>query len=577
MPYAPGKSIYGFPKETDGSLARLAAAFHAVKPGATLYSPATYVYQWCSTGWELVWGATVNPPTSVTAAYVAAGTKVTVSWAAPVPNLATSYTVRRSDGLIVAQGVTALTVDDDAALLGSSSYTVEAVSGSVVSTRTASNTVTVDMLPATATATVAGETIVVSWTPNVAQGEPDQWRIYNATDGGWLSGLLPGSQRSFTTVAMTPGRTFTVGVYPYLSGAQGNGRNTNTVGIIPRPTQPQSLVASGISNLAYTFNGPAAGVATSYDLDYYIASWVPWKYGITSGGPHNLGTTSCAYVRSRTNAPGGTSAWTQTGPTCPVNDVTGPPSTAVSVGAWDIGQAALNVSWPSHYDSSGNGITRLQYSINGGGWTEQNVVYPAGPAWSGLTGGFGRGVQVSFRLRMTDALGNETYGPASGNVWTRPLGGAIAYPNLSKTWGAQSGWGWLGNDRVIGGNYGGNENYGFWFYGTQISDLCKGHTPDRMYFWSQKVSGLSSAGNAYIAWHNAAYYDGGVPGVGDVFHAPNLGTAADNTQFGAGWYPGFANGTYRGACVIGNGQPFKALYGMSEAGSSGAITIYFDQ
>jgi hypothetical protein len=575
MPFATGRTIYGFPKETDGSLARLASAFHAVRPGETTYSPATYVYQWCSTGWELIWGAAIAPPTGVTAVWVAAGTKVRVSWVAPAINLATSYTVRRFDGSIVASGVTALTVDDDLPTPGTGTYTVEATNGTAVSTRAASPTLSINLICASASAVASGETIVVSWTPNAA-GDPDYWKVYNATDGGWLSGNLAGNVRSFQTTSMTPGRVFTLGVYPFLSNVQDNGRNANPVGIPPRPTRPQSWGASGISNLAYTFWGPDAGAADSYDMDYYITSWVPWAYGITSGGPHNLGTTQCAYVRSRTNSAGMSSPWTQSGPACPVNDVTGPPSTAVSVGAWDIGQAALNVSWPSHYDSSGNGITRLQYSINGGGWQEQSVAYPAGPAWSGLTGGFGRGVQVSFRLRMTDALGNETYGPASANVWTRPLGGGIVYPNLTKTWGAQSGWGWLGNDRVIGGNYGGNENYGFWFYGTAIQDFCHTHTPDRMYFWSHKVSGLSSSGIAYIAWHNGAYYDGGVPGVGDIFHAPNLAVNADNTQFGAGWYPGFANGTYRGACVIGNGAAFKALYGLAEDGNSGAMTIYFD-
>ena len=186
-------------------------------------------------------------------------------------------------------------------------------------------------------------------------------------------------------------------------------------------------------------------------------------------------------------------------------------------------------------------------------------------------------MEIQLRLRTTDALGNQTIGPGSDRVWTRPLGGVVLYPDTSITWGSTSGFGWMGNDRCVGGSYGGNENYGFWFYGNRIVATCKTFTPDRMYFDCQKVNGLSSAGTAYIAVHNAMNYDGSVPVVGGVFHAPSLGVGESNEQFGAGWYPGFANGTYKGAVVVGNGQPFKALYGKSENGNSGAITIYFDQ
>ena len=517
------------------------------------------------------------PPPSVTAVYVPTGTKVTVSWTAPDTTGADEWVIRRFNGTVVATvPIGTLTVDDASPIPGTGTYTVEGTFGSFAGSKAYSASMTISLQPATASMTLSGETFVVSWTPNATEGIPDQWRVYNATEGAWVSGLLAGSATTFTTAAQTAGRVHTLAVYPYLSGVQATGRNTNAVGVPPRVTTSQTLTAVGISNLRYQFAGPSAGLAASYDLDYYVSSWVAWKYGITSGGPHDLATSSPAYVRSRTNSGGMSSAWTQTGPVTPVTDVSGPPSTAITIGAWDVAQAAYNVSWPAHYDSSGNGVTRFQYNISSGGWQESGVAYPAGPAYSGLVGGFGRGVTVQFRLRMTDALGNTTYGPATGTVWTRPLGGFIAYANNSYTWGNVSGFGWMGNDRCVGGSYGGNENYGFWWYGANITNICKTFTPDRMFFWSQKVSGLSSAGTAYLAVHNQANYDGTVPGVGGIFHAPSLAVAADNTMFGAGWYPGFANGQNAGACVVGNGQPFKALYGKNEANDSGAITIYFD-
>ena len=573
MPFAPGAAVYGYPKEGDGSLARLASAFHAVRPGETTYSPATYVYQWCSTGWQLVWGAAIAPPSGVTAAWVAAGTKVRVAWVAPSPNLATSYTVRRFDGSVVAQGVTALTVDDDSPTPGTGTYTVEAVNGTFVSTRAASPSLTIDLQPATVTAAASGETIVVSWTANATNGDPDQWRVYNATDGGWVSGLLAGNVRSFTTPAMTPGKVFTLAVYSFLSGVQGGGRNANAVGILPRVTRPQSWAASGISNLAYTFYGPDAGLADSYDIEYYISSWVPWIYGTTSGGPHNLSTTSCAYVRSRTNSQGMSSPWSQSGPTCPVNDVTGPPAVNVSVGDWSVAGAYWNVSWPAHGDSSGNSLTQLQMSVNGGGWQAVGN-YPAGADYN-INHNPGRGAWVQYRIYATDSLGNATTGPASASKYSRPLGSGIFYPNNSHTWGANAGWR-TADDRCIGGAFGGQENYGFWFYGDQFLNWG-GYAPDRMYFYLTKVSGLSSAGIAYIAGHNQGVDNGTVPGVGGIVHAPSLGTASSNELFGAGWYPYFANGTYKGFAVIGNGAAFKAIYGKSEDGNSGAVTWYFDQ
>ena len=353
----------------------------------------------------------------------------------------------------------------------------------------------------------------------------------------------------------------------------------------PAPPSPQNLTTTNPGIVDFSFYGVGHGNVSTYYAYISTNNGASWSgpYAAPSGSYRWTGIAHGSIVRAAAATVDGfgqISTWAQWGSyVSVVNDTAGPPAVNVTIGSWDIAYAAYNLSWPAHYDANGNGTTYLQYNVNGGGWqTISGVSFPAGGAYSGKHGGFGRGVQVQFRVVATDVYGNQTIGPATANVWTRPLGGGIIYPQNSYTWGNVSGWGWMGNDRCVGGAMGGNENYGFWWYGTAIQDFCKTHTPDRMYFWCQKVSGLSAAGTAYIAVHDsAAFNPGAVPGVGGVFHAPSLAVDPSNEMFGAGWYPGFMNGQNKGAVVIGNGQPFKALYGKNENGSSGAFTIYFDQ
>jgi len=354
---------------------------------------------------------------------------------------------------------------------------------------------------------------------------------------------------------------------------------------LPNTPSVQNLTAQNPGQITFSATSPGHSNINSFEVRISTDNGGSYGGAVNTGADPShvfsgIGHGLAVRVQTRTlDGFSQYSGWVEWGSyVASINDVTGPPAPTPTVGAWDLGLAAYNVSWPSHYDSqSGNQATYCQYSENGGAWTTiGGMGFPAGGAWSGYLGGYTRPALVQWRLVTYDVYGNATVGAASAQVWTRPIGGAIIFPGNSHTWGNVAGWR-SADDRVIGGAYGGQENYGFWFYGTAIADWCKGFTPDRMYFMCQKVSGLSVAGNAYLAVHDATTDTGAVPGIGGIFHAPYLTTDESNELFGSGWYPGFANGTYRGACCIGNGAAFKALYGKSEQAYSGAMTIYFDQ
>jgi hypothetical protein len=355
----------------------------------------------------------------------------------------------------------------------------------------------------------------------------------------------------------------------------------------PNVPSPQGLSAQNPGQITFSANSP--GHTNIAGFDVALSTDGGSNYGGTiDTGPDpshvfsSVGHNLVCQVRTRTrDGFGQVSGWvTWSSTVTSINDVTGPPAPTVTIGAWNIAQAAFAISWPAHFDSqSANNATYLQYEFDlNGTWNTVSVTYPAGPAYSGLfgPGSDNRGKYLRLRLVTYDVWGNGTTGPASAAAITRPLGGAILYPGNTHTWGATTGWR-SADDRVIGGAFGGQENYGFWFYGTALADWCRGHVPDRVYFLCQKVSGLSASGIAYIAGHDTANDTGAVPNIGSIFATPSLGVGGVNTLIDPGWYPYFMNGTYKGASCIGNGAAFKAIYGKSEDSSSGAFTVYFDQ
>lgn len=291
--------------------------------------------------WRIIWGNTVNGPAIVAAAYVPVGTKVTVSWTAPVPNTAETWTVRRFDGSVVLSGIPVswLTIDDDSPQFGTGAYTVEGVSGGVVSAVSTSNTITIDLQPATAGAALSGaNSATVSWSPNAAQGVPDQWRVWNVTLGAWATGLVSGAATTATAASLTPGSTATFAVYPILNSAagialQGSPLTTPVVSVPAADLGTVNLAA--VPSFGYGLRlswRPSPGGTTGYEVQVYGPStgnvWTP----VDAAGVYPIyesetdtwfwdwvptGTQPEHYMRVRALSVGGPSAWTQRGPFLP--------------------------------------------------------------------------------------------------------------------------------------------------------------------------------------------------------------------------------------------------------------------
>ena len=267
-----------------------------------------------------------------------------------------------------------------------------------------------------------------------------------------------------------------------------------------------------------------------------------------------------------------------------IRDVDGPPAPTPEVTAgtaWP--DAHVQVSYGGHYDAiTYTAASYIQASYNGGGW--QTVYTIPSPGNGGvfndnITGKGLRGCTVAYRMWTIDALGNQTVGAASGTVQTKPLGAAIIWPLETISWRQNPNLWRTDTARIISGMYGAEQNYGFWFYGTQLVEFCRGWAPDRMQIILHKVTGFSLSGVVYLAPHNGANRDAGVPGVWheQVDGTANIAVDSVNHWLPSYWLPNFANATFRGVVAIPYaGQPFKALYSKAEDSYSGALTVYFD-
>ena len=213
MPNVSHKGLFG----RHAGVWKAPAAIYARQAGA--WKKVNFVYAMRNGVWQLIYASDPVAPATATAAWLAPHS-VKVTWTPPAVNSNSSWIVRRSDGSIVATvPVATLTVTDSTPLLTSTAtgnktlaaYTVEGTDGSTSSAKVSTNTVTWNLDPATQTNAVSypsatTSTVKVSWTPNATYGEPDGWKVWEAT-AGYVSGATPlaGSVRSFDVTAQPRG------------------------------------------------------------------------------------------------------------------------------------------------------------------------------------------------------------------------------------------------------------------------------------------------------------------------------------------------------------------------------------
>lgn len=534
----------------------------------------------------------IPPVTGVTATYASSGTQVNVGWTAAPSSFVTQYLIRNPAGTTIATVPSTQTtyVDSNAVEMVAGVYSVQATDGVTSAAWVNAPPLTINVQPATATATPAGSTnVTIAWTPNAAQGAADQWRVWNVTLAGWVSALLTGATRS-TTVTQQLGSSNTYTVYPYLSGVQGTGRGTSVSNVPAGDPSSLNIYWPGTRyQNAMTWAAPP-GVVTDYAVEGYDVATPGWvALGTTAGlGWTWSGMSGRGYMHVRARAPGGTGNWVQAGP---VADPSGPSAPSVIPGAMSSGVTWNVIQWSSWEDAqSANAYALLQVSWNGGAWTTiapLNAGYTANgrpylapgsqSAVQYTTPDGNRGMNASFRILTYDVWGNQGVGAASAAVWTKPLGNVTVFATGVDYYTDGVGWrgGWLPYSDSAGSR-------GVWFYGTAIYDALHGYTPDAAYMELIKQGSNPDE----VGYHNlqlvqnASVYDGWTAPilVGGVLQGPYFDTDGQFVEFWTlpfAFYQPMSVGSVRGVALVDSGGP-RRLYGINLNSNSGRLVFVYN-
>lgn len=517
------------------------------KPPAAIYArvaqewkPAVYVWARKDGAWQVIWGAAVSPPVSVSLAWVQPH-KVKVDWVLPAPNTSTQWIVRRTDGTEVGRvAADATTITDEYPVLQpfteaptstALAYTVAGTDGTNETTRVLSSVLNVTLDPASVTTSVAYPSaasdstanVTVNWTPNATFGDPDYWQVWS---GGWLGAKVPGTARSVTVTGVARGGAWNFRAVPFVTLQDGSviqagnsppAANTNVTPNVPRP---QSWGPDGISRLCLSFWGPAAGEMSSFDLEWHDNAWHTWG-NTTSGGPHCISTTVPLWARVRTVAPGGVSDWAQVGPAYPVNDATGPGPSSISF--WgpqsSYGRMVVQGTWSPDADTARGEIYFARIGVTNWTLAWSGPVTPGGQCGPIAIGNGNAGEQCGVLIRTFDATGNQ--GQDAVAYYTLQPSPAIIDPTDGGT-GRNGAW---RNDAVCSGieqcfgQTSSGANQGTFFYGGNLTAFCQARAPGSlqaidMTYARQTGQGMSAARCPVWYVHNEPNKGGAPPGIG---------------------------------------------------------------
>jgi titin len=376
MPNVPPRGIYGCLTTLGAFLP--AKDVSAVKPGDTTYTPAQYVWTWCGpndTGaWQVVWGRVVSPPVLPAAVYVNDVTNVAVTWTLPSPNVSNGWIVRRPDGSEVGRvAATTTQLTDQNPLPGTGAYTVAGFdSGGAESAAVATNSLSITLTPATATATLVGGDVKVDWTTG-PQGQPDKWAVWNVTDNKWEATTVAAALRTFTVTGLATGKLYTFAVYPYINDVQATGKNTASVGV--PAADPISVALAAINapavgaasadQIQLTWAAPS-GTVTGYEVES-STNGTTWTASSDDATPVVFVSAVPLYARVRATSAGGSSGWVQKGPVSPFPDSPPAVPTSVVLTALSSPVSTLQLTW-----GAGAGATSYdaEYSTNNSTWTD---------------------------------------------------------------------------------------------------------------------------------------------------------------------------------------------------------------
>jgi hypothetical protein len=558
---------------------------------AGVWKPVEFVYAMRNGAWQLLWSRSATSPTTVTIAYTRG--QVNVTWVPTSPSIVDTYNIYRPDGSgagTVVAGTTSFVDVDPKPLSGA--YTVKGVLGGVEAiTGTASNSLDLRLQAATLAAVVeTNGSVTLNWTP-AAVGAPDSWNLYTFSTTGvyTLIANIDGLVNTYNDPSAPAGVIVDYRLRPVLSGIEGTERGV-TSGTPPKVPTSVVLAAVGASNLRLTWVA-ATGTVTGYEVETSTDN-TAWAASADDASPVDWATgTTTGYMRVRTLAPGGVSAWVTKGPVAAITDVT-PPSNA-AIQSWmpesSYGRMVVRFATQSGADVD---AYLVQQRLTGGAWADVGTWVSCNPStiYSKVCSTRSAGQSAEVKVILRDAAGNQNTGDTA--VYVLDASPIVIDPSGSLSGTFRNG-AWRNDSsrsttELATGWTSSGHNMGCFFYGTTIYAAISDKTvlSATMEYYRENEGGLSSAVVPLFWTHQLATRSGTpVPddegasstsrsGPGVVRSTPN-----DTATFAlpAGFINALKTTAKRGLCMYrgyqGSGDPdnYYALMGIGDVANNGVV------
>jgi hypothetical protein len=352
-------------------------------------------------------------------------------------------------------------------------------------------------------------------------------------------------------------------------------------------------VNPGILNFSWTGDNTQANLA---GFDVSLNNSAPLQLGLGTTYQWTAAVHSTSYtarVRTR-DAFGQTSEWLPAYATG-VNDTTPPGCPTPSI-AWNQSIPGFTITYGAFTDLQG-GTFGLEISYDRGVSVATTVttLTAGGGTYNHTITSDRRGTQVSYRTWAYDGYNN--FGASTWiTVTAKPLGTFYVLASQTRTWKTAGTDAWRTDTQdVISGYYDtvNGIQYGFWLYGNDVFNTCKGYTPDSGTILMIRKESLGFSGSNGIALHTlqSATGDGYASilnGAGDFDSGPSM-VGADvsvSHPLTATFRTKLGNGTAKGVCARWdpNGwnpqdvEPwtYRRLRGIDTNIYSGLLTLVFN-
>jgi YD repeat-containing protein len=339
------------------------------------------------------------------------GTTVVVSWSAATDNVgvtAYEYSINGGSSWVSASSGVSIT-----GLTNGTSYTVQVrardAAGNWSSPSSASFSTTDTAAPTTPGSpgftSITASSATASWgasTDNVGVVEYQ----YAVNSGGWTSN---GASTSVALSGLAQATTHTV--YVRARDAAGNwssySQNSFSTPDVTAPSAPgtPSFSSIGATSAVVSFSAASDNVGVAgYEYQLNGGGWSGASSGMTLSG---LATAASYTVNVRAYDAAGNRGTSSSASFSTVDNV--PPSVSGTPSFSSIGSTTAVASWGAASDNIG--VTRYEYSVNGGGWV--NV----GNTTSATVSGLSAAASNTVAVRAVDGAGNAG-GSSSGSVTT---------------------------------------------------------------------------------------------------------------------------------------------------------------